>query len=160
MNQIFSKYAEWDAFAEKYGFVNFPHDFYMGIADSADEEQLRQNARIAGKHLRDYLLFMFKRADPETFVTALKLAGRYSGMGSFELEQGRSHCKVVVHHNLGRKHSLFVGAALEEAVISIIGVRPKSEVTDVSVIIEFETAPALETVSNADMRGGMVQTSA
>jgi hypothetical protein len=160
VNQIFSKYAEWDAFAEKYGFVNFPHDFYMGIADSTEEEQLRQNARIAGRHLRDYLLFMFKRADPETFLTALKLAGRYSGMGSFEIEQGRSHCKVVVHHNLGRKHSLFVGAALEEAVISILGVRPKAEVTDVSVILEFETVPALEMLPNSDMRSSLIQNTA
>lgn len=157
VNQIFSKYAEWDAFAEKYGFVNFPHDFYMEITDSADEERLKMNAKVAGRHLRDYLLFIFKRADPETFLTALKLAGRYSGMGSFEIEQRRSHCKVVVHHNLGRKHSIFVGAALEEAVVTILSSRPKTEVTDVSVIMEFEMMQPLEPLANPDMGSQMLQ---
>ena len=157
VNQIFSKYAEWDAFAEKYGFVNFPHDFYRGIIDSANEELLKRNAIVAGKQLRDYLLFSFKRADTSTFVSSLKLAGRYSGMGSFELEQENSHCKVIVHHSLGRKHSLYVCTALEEAVVSIVGVRPKSEVTDVSVIIEFAIAPPSEHSRNAETRVKLVQ---
>jgi len=156
-NQIFSKYAEWDAFGEKYGFVNFPHDFYRGIIDSADEEQLRRNAIVAGKQLRDYLLFSFKRADPSTFVSGLRLAGRYSGMGSFEIEQERSHCKVIVHHGLGRKHSLYVCTALEEAIVTIVGVRPKSEVTDVSVIIEFPVPTADQNTRDADARGRIVQ---
>ncbi len=157
VNQIFSKYAEWDAFGEKYGFVNFPHDFYRGIIDSADEGQLRRNASVAGRQLRDYLLFSFKRADTSTFVCSLKLAGRYSGMGSFEIEQERSTCKVIVHHSLGRKHSLYVCTALEEAIISIVGVHPKCEVTDVSVIIEFAIAPPPEPHRDAGSRGKLVQ---
>ncbi len=155
VNQIFSKYAEWDAFGEKYGFVSFPHDFYRGIIDSADEEQLRRNASVAGSKLRDYLLFSFKRADTSAFVSSLKLADRYSGMGSFEIQQERSFCKVIVHHSLGRKHSLFVCAALEEAIVSIVGVRPKSEVTDVSVIIEFAIVP--ESHRDAEAREELVQ---
>lgn len=157
VNQIFAKYLEWDSFAQKYGFLNFPNDFYKGIVESANEELLRQNASLAGKRLRDYLLFTFKRADTDAFLNSLKLAGRYGGLGSFAFEQQQSLCKVVVHHNLGKKHSLYVGAALEEAVTTIVGSRPKSEVTEASVILEFETRPADLPLKNTESDGKVVQ---
>lgn len=100
--------------------------------------------------MKEYLLFMFKRADAESFVKALKLAARYSGMGSFEFEREGSIFRLVVHHNFGKKHSIYVGAALDEAVRTIVRAKPKTEITDISVLLEFEILPSFQPVKGAE----------
>lgn len=147
VNQIIAKHLEWDSFAHKYGFVNFPQDFYTGIIHAADESQLTKAAVEAGSQLREYLLFSFGKANASTLVEALSFAGKYAGLGGIELKSVGSRHRLIIHHNLGRKHSLYLSRLLETAIALVVGSRPDSEIGDELVMMEFDGTLAQEQAS-------------
>ena len=147
VNQIIAKHIEWDTFAHKYGFVNFPQDFYSGIILATDESQLTKAAVDAGRQLREYLLFSFGKANASTLVEALSFAGRYAGLGSIELKSAGPRYRLAIHHHLGRKHSIYLSKLLETAIPLVIGSRPTSEVGDELVMMEFDGALPQELAS-------------
>ncbi len=149
VNQIFAKHVEWDMLAQKYGFVNLPQEFYKGIIESTEESTLLTRAEEAGRRFREYLIFGFNQASSETLNLALRRAGRYSGLGVLEVKEFGPKRYVVIHHNLGRKHSIFLKTLLESAIASITQSPIKSEIADGLVAIEFESRQALEAVPSS-----------
>ncbi len=144
VNQIIAKHMEWDTFAQKYGFVSIPQDFYTGIISTTDEALLSKAAIEAGKQLREYLLFSFGRATPATLVEALGFAGKYAGLGSIEMKCVGPRCHLAVHHSLGRKHSIYLKTMLDTAISVVFGHRPTSEIADGLVAMEFNLPPQHE----------------
>ncbi len=138
VNQILTRHYEWDAFAQKYGFVSFPPEYYKDILDVADENGLSRKALESGPQSRDYLLLRWKKADIETMLEAFRISSKYSGLGNLEMKKDGSKFQLYIHHGFGRKHSLYVKSLLESAIIAA-GSTPTSEMTASSVIVEFQT---------------------
>ncbi len=150
VNQIFSKHVEWDMLTQKYGFVNFPQEFYKEIIESTAENALVAGAEEAGKRFREYLIFSFNQANIETLILALRRSGRYSGLGILEVKESGPKRYLVIHHNLGRKHSLFIKTLLESAITSVAQSPTKSEVADGLVAIEFESRREIKAVLSSE----------
>ena len=80
---------------------------------------------------------LFQRINLDTFVSAISLFSKYAGFGSYEIESdGRDHT-VVLHHELGRKWSIYVAYLMSEGLKSQLGISPRFQIAENSVIFEF-----------------------
>ncbi len=142
VNQILTKHYEWDAFTQKYGFVSLSPEYYKDVLEAADEEALAQRALQAGPQLRDYVRLYEKSADVESMIHSFRIAAKYSGLGSLEMKREEPKYQLFVHHGFGRKHSLYVKNMLESVISSIVGTAATSEMTNNSVVVDFQTTRA------------------
>ena len=138
VNQILTKHYEWDAFAQKYGFVSYPPEYYKDILETADENGLSQKGLESGPQSRNYVLQRWKKADIETMLEAFRISSKYSGLGNLEMKKEGSRFQLYIHHGFGRKHSIYVKSLLESAILAA-GSTPTSEITANSIIVEFQT---------------------
>lgn len=139
-NQIFERYVDWDAFADRYGYVNMRKETFRALVDSTDEKLLVKNAQLAGRQVRDFLLFKYKRIGLRELLDFLDLQGRYGGIGRLARTQSGSQYTLVYHHDMGRRVSLLIEALTKSAIASVNNLRPKSEISDNSVVMEFEAS--------------------
>lgn len=142
VNQILTKHYEWDAFAQKYGFVNLPPEYYKDILEATDGDVLARLALQSGPQSRDYILFHEKSADVESMIHAFRIAAKYSGLGSLEMKREEPKYQLYVHHRFGEKHSIYVKNLLGSVISSIVGTTPTTEMTANSVVVAFETTRA------------------
>lgn len=142
MNQILTKHYEWDAFAQKYGFVQVPPEYYKDLLEATDERVLANRALDAGPQSRDYIRLRWKTANIDSMIQAFRDSAKYSGLGNMEMSKDESKYQLHIHHQFGKKHSLYVKNLLESVITLIAGSPPSSEMTDNSVIIEFQTPQA------------------
>ena len=139
VSTILTKYAEWDRFAEKFGFVTITRTGFRGIHDALDEKTLVKLAEEMGsQNPREMTLFWFKKLSFEAFLSYLNLICRYGRVGEYELEMEGRNCTILFHHGLGPNVSSYIGHFLTEAVRSIVHVVPKIEVGRNSLVLKFE----------------------
>jgi hypothetical protein len=83
------------------------------------------------------MMFMFKKTNLDAFMSPISLFSRYAGFGTYEIEAvGRDHT-LVVHHDLGRKWSIFLAHLGLQGLRSTIGIMPRFHITEYSVVLEF-----------------------
>jgi hypothetical protein len=83
------------------------------------------------------MMFIFKKITPDTLISQASLFSRYAGLGTYEVETNERNYTIVVHHELGRKWSIYLGHLVSQGLKSTLGVVPKFHVTDYSVVFEF-----------------------
>ena len=142
VNQILTKHYEWDAFAQKYGFMSCPPEYYKDILEAADEEILSRRGMDSGPQWKDYIRLYEKSADVESMIHAFRIAAKYSGLGSLEMKREEPNYQLYVHHGFGKKHSLYLKNILESTISSVVGTTPTSEMTPTSVVVGFHTTRA------------------
>jgi hypothetical protein len=65
------------------------------------------------------------------------LFSKYAGFGTYEIESnGRDHT-VMIHHELGRKWSIYLAYLMSQGLKSTLRISPKFQITENSVIFEF-----------------------
>jgi len=108
------------------------------IIESLDDETIQQiAAQIGSRQRKELIMYFFKEINLDTFVSAISLFSKYAGFGSYEIESnGRDHT-VVLHHELGRKWSIYVAYLTSESLKSTLEISPKFQITENSVIFEF-----------------------
>jgi hypothetical protein len=138
ISSILTKYAEWDRYTESFGFISLPRSGLKLIMESLDDETIKQIAgQIGSSHGKELIMFFFKKLTLDTFVSAISLFSKYAGFGSYEMESnGRDHT-VVLHHELGRKWSIYVAHLMSQGLKSTLGISPKFQIAENSVIFEF-----------------------
>jgi hypothetical protein len=138
ISSILTKYAEWDRYTESFGFISLPRSGLKLIMESLDDEAIKQIAgQIGASQSRELIMFFFKKISLDTFVSAISLFSKYAGFGSYEIESnGREHT-VVLHHELGRKWSIYVAYLMSEGLKSTLGISPRFQIAENSVIFEL-----------------------
>ena len=124
---------------ESLGFVSIPPDGLRLIVGSLDDEKVKEiGQQIGSRHLEEFLMLWFKKISIDSFFDGLTLFCRYSGMAKYEMDRtdGREYV-VVMHHDLGRKWSLFMKNILEEGIKRTLNLMPKFDITDSSVVFRF-----------------------
>ena len=124
---------------ESLGFVSIPPDGLRLIVGSLDDEKVKEiGQQIGSRHLEEFLMLWFKKISIDSFFDGLTLFCRYSGMAKYEMDStdGREYV-VVMHHDLGRKWSLFMKNILEEGIKRTLNLMPKFDITDSSVVFRF-----------------------
>jgi hypothetical protein len=138
ISSILTKYAEWDRYVESFGFISMPRDSFKLIIDALDDETIKQIAEeIGSKMNRQFMMFIFKKMTLDTFVLQASLFSRYAGFGAYEVETNERNYTVVVHHELGRKWSLYLAHLGSQGLKSTLGISSRFQITENSVILDF-----------------------
>ena len=86
-----TKYAEWYRFRERYATISLSPIGLSALLESVDDEKIETTSRELGATLtREFILFVFKKINLETYLSYLSLLCRYGGFAHLEVEnEGR-----------------------------------------------------------------------
>jgi hypothetical protein len=138
VTSLITRYAEWDRYIEKIGFISLPREVIKLVVDSIDDEKIRQLAEGFGsRHGEEYMMFWSKRLSPDMFLDQLALFCRYAGLARYEIYSDEGDHVIVLHHELGRKWSIFLSHKLTQVMKNTIKVIPRFDITEHSVVLKF-----------------------
>lgn len=141
VNQVLDRHTEWDIYAEKLGMLSMGKSIYKALLESADEQLLVEKGKMAGLKLKDFLIFKYKRADLESFMDLISNMKREFGIGEIEISRQGPSIMLVLNHDFGRAHSIFFASIADTAIQSLLGMKPKLQLTDDSIVAEFVMSP-------------------
>lgn len=141
VNQVLDRHTEWDVYAQKMGMLSMGKGTYKALLESANEHLLMEKGKLAGLKMRDFLMFKYKRADLESFLDLISNMKREFGIGEIEMSRNGRSVMLVLQHDFGRSHSIFFASIADTAIQSLMGLKPKLQITDNSVVAEFEVRP-------------------
>ncbi len=138
MTSIFTKYAEWDRYSERFGFVSLGKELFSSILEITDEQKLQKIGDELGAQLpKQFILFWFKKVNIETFLGYISLVSRYGGISKSEIEiQGREYA-ITELHDLGPKWSIFLKHFIDSGLKSTLGIAAEFDTTKNSVVGRF-----------------------
>ncbi|MGZ5511504.1 MAG: hypothetical protein ACXWFC_13690 [Nitrososphaeraceae archaeon] len=140
VNQIFGEYIEWQRYAERFGIVSMSKDAFKYVLDSLDDKQIIELATTIGqKAPKEFILFKWKKIDSESIVNFIKMYFGHCGYGRYDYTKDieNSNYTFSIHHDFGRKGSLFLKSFLEILLKSTLKKDCQSIVTENSLAIFF-----------------------
>ena len=131
--------VEWDAYAEKFGFVAVPGALFSHLIELLSEEQAAELGRWAGTSVvREYITFWFKEINLETFRRGLvELSSRYDRPFEYEERVGKDDYTLVIFHGGGSKNSLYYGEMIRVILEDLLHFQPSVERTENQVTVRF-----------------------
>ena len=139
-NQIFGEYIEWQRYAERFGIVSMSKDAFKYVLDSLDDKQIIELATTIGqKAPKEFILFKWKKIDSENIVNFIKIYFGHCGYGQYDYNKDieNSNYTFSIHHDFGRKGSLFLKSFLETLLKSTLKKDCQSIVSENSLAIFF-----------------------
>ena len=138
VSSILTRYAEWDRFADKFGFVTITRNGFRALVEGLDDEGRERVGRETGsQNPREMTLFWYKKLGLDAFLDYLSLIRRYAKWSEFEVQRDERRVTIQMQHHWGPKASNFQRFFMEEAVRGIVGVVPECEVGRDSVLLRF-----------------------
>jgi hypothetical protein len=138
ISSIIGKYAEWDRYTEKYGFVSIAREGFRSILDATDEQRLEKVAKeLGGRAPKEFIYFWFKKMSIDTFLAYTSLYCKYGGVAEYELETDGRNYTITAHHGLGENWSKFLMHFMTEGMKTSLGIIPKFEITESCVVMNF-----------------------
>ena len=138
LTTILTKYAEWDRYTERFGYVTISKNLFTSVLGAADDARLTQAALELGQRLpKEVILFFFKELNVDTFLAYMTLTCKYGHIGENEVEtQGRNYA-VTIHHDLGEKWSNYLQHFVGQTMKNQLGIAPKFDVIQNSLVTKF-----------------------
>ncbi len=139
ISSILTKYAEWDRYADRFGFVTVPRDGFRTLLAAVDEKKLIETGfdlRIA-KRWREMSLLWFKRVNLDSYLRYLSLQMRYGRLADYEMQTGADGDTISLHHDLGANFSLLLSRGIEQVLESIPNISPQLSVEENALAIHF-----------------------
>jgi hypothetical protein len=134
---ILTKYAEWDRFTRKFGFVTIPRSNYNRMIDAMDEQSYLNATEEAPSTFLEMVRFWHKRIDAPTICAFCERLSKYVGTTQCEVETSDGHYNITLQHDLGPKYSNHLRRVYEAGIRAALGIEPKIEVTNNSIFIKF-----------------------
>ena len=134
---ILTKYAEWDRFTQKFGFVSIPRANYKNIIDAMDEHAYMAATEDAPSTFLEMVRFWHKRVDTETVCAFCETLSKYVGTTQCEIEQSGDKYAITLQHDFGPKYSQHLKRDYEMGIRQALRIEPKIETTNHSVFIRF-----------------------
>ena len=133
-NQIFGDHVEFDQFMKKFGMVEMSKGSFKDLLNSLDEKNIINFAKsIGSKEPKDFILFKWKELTSDTVSKFIKMYFERCGYGMCDMQIDDGANNVSVHHDFGKKGSLFLKAFLEAIVQSSLERDSNVTITDNSV---------------------------
>jgi len=138
LTTILTKYAEWDRYTERFGYLTISKDLFTSVLGAADDAKLTQAALELGQRLpKEVILFFFKELNVDTFLAYMTLTCKYGHIAENEVEtQGRNYT-VTIHHDLGEKWSNYLQHFVGQTMKNQLRIAPKFEVIQNSLVTKF-----------------------
>ena len=87
ISSIMTKYAEWDRFRERFATISLNPRGLCAFLESVDDEKIETISRELGSALsREFILFVSKKINLETYLSHLSLLCRYGGLHILKLK--------------------------------------------------------------------------
>lgn len=139
VNNILTRYYEWDRVANEIGFVSLAPNILDGFLQVSNEQQMAKAGSIVARSscFKDLSLHYFQRYDPKTFMKLALLLQKYGNnykvQGDTDADGGRD---LSFYHDLGKKWSSFIGTLLHDE-LNRLGLEHTYEVSDNAVVFRF-----------------------
>jgi len=141
ITSIMTKYAEWDRYTERFGYMTISKDLFTSVLGAADDAKLTQAALDLGQRLpKEVILFFFKELNVDTFLAYMTLTCKYGHIAENEVETHGRNYTVTIHHDLGEKWSNYLSNFVGQTMKNQLGITPHFDVIKNSVVTRF-TAP-------------------
>ncbi|HYB76121.1 MAG TPA: hypothetical protein VEC08_04085 [Nitrososphaerales archaeon] len=138
INSIFTKYAEWDRYAGRFGYVSIGKDLLTSVLAATDEKKLAEIGDELGSELtRQFILFWFKRVSLETFLSYFSLVCRYGGIAKYEMEVRGNEYVITAIHELGMPWSDFLKHFIDHGMRDNLGIVAQFDLSRNSVVARF-----------------------
>jgi hypothetical protein len=141
VNQILTKYTEFDRVAEKLGFIGFsPSSLknFLNLISNEETETLGAASGFAGQNAKQFANILVGTSDLRGYVETLKLMEKYIRAFSLEVSSSDGHYQLIMSHSLGIKWSHFLKGMMVATLGEIYGVTPEFEITENFVTTRFQ----------------------
>jgi hypothetical protein len=142
---ILTKYAEWDRYTQKFGFVSVPRSNYKHMVETMDEEAYLAATDEAPSTFLDMIRFWYKRVDPAVVCAFCDRLSKYVGTTQCEIEERDGDYTITLHHDFGMKYSNHLKRVYETVTRETLRIEPKIDVTRNSIFIRFSESASKTT---------------
>jgi len=141
--QALARLVEWDAYGEKFGFVDMPAVIVSRMLAFLDEAEVRElGAWVGSSLLREYVLFWFKEVTPESVLDSYpRLASKYGRLFEYEDHVKGGRRTLLIKHDGGQQLSAFYEAALSSVFADLLHAPVEVEATENQVVARFAAFP-------------------
>ena len=141
VNQILTKYTEFDRVSEKLGFVGFPLSslkYFLNLVSTEEAEKMGSLSGFSGENAKQFTSMLVGRSDLDGFLGTLKLLGKYTRAFSSEINSKDDRCLIIMSHSLGEKWSYFLKGMLLSTLQDVYDIKPRFEITENFITTQFE----------------------
>jgi hypothetical protein len=138
---IITKYAEWDRYVEKFNVITMKKESFKTLVSAIDDDKVTDVSQELGDKVpSQFIFFWFKKNTLENYLKYISLICKHGGFAQYEIEQEGREYTITLIHELGEKWSNFLANWMKAGMKSSIGIIPRIDVMQNSVISKF-TAP-------------------
>ena len=140
VNQILKQFAEFDRFARKINTVKISSAPFRGLLSAADVSQLIEVAKSAGSSIpQAYVTAKQGKVNFDALIGHVRSLATYAQLFEFSETLDSHNHTVTLIHDYGLNWSIFLVHYIT-AMFAQIGLRPKLEMSDRSVIFTTPTS--------------------
>ncbi|MFQ5919040.1 MAG: hypothetical protein ACE5I4_03205 [Thermoplasmata archaeon] len=138
ISSALNRYAEWDRYAERFGFVSVSQYAFRALIEAIEEEKLMDIAEnFAPSASREVALHWYKQVNFEAFFRFLLAVFRYGRLGEHHIETSAEEDTLTLHHELGPKWSRLLSRSLQTSFESIAKVSPRLSLEENTFTLSF-----------------------
>jgi hypothetical protein len=135
---ILTKYAEWDRYNEKFSVITMKKESFKTMLSAIDDDKVTDlSQQLGDKVPNQFILFWFKKNTLENYLKYISLLCKHGGFAQFEIEQEGREYTLTLIHELGEKWSNFLANWMSTGMKSTIGIVPRIDVMQNSVLARF-----------------------
>jgi len=138
---ILTRYAEWDRFAQKFGFVAIPRTNYKRMIEAMDEQEYLTATEQDPSTFLEMVRFWYKRIDAAAISAFSERFSKYVGTAQCEIEEKDGKYTITLQHDLGVRYSNQLKRIYAAGMQAALGIEPRIEVTGNSVFIKYSERP-------------------
>ena len=137
-NQIFGDHVEFGQFMKKFGMVEMSKGSFRDLLEILDEKNIINFAKSVGsKEPKDFILFKWTELSPKSISEFISMYFEHCGYGMCNMQTTESEITVSIHHEFGKKGSLFLKSFLEAIIQSTLEKETNVVITQNSVTLKF-----------------------
>ena len=138
VNQVLDRYTAWERHSNKLGLIPMTRPFLKEALRNLTEEEIKQMARNGSKEaLKELVLLSKGNFSIGSFISVFNEWLKVSWMAHRYEYDGKSH-NYVIHHELGKKWSLYIAELLTAIFNELTNIEPKVDVRDDSVSLSVK----------------------
>jgi hypothetical protein len=138
VSSVLTKHVEWDAKANKFGFIPTYKPIFTGVIQMLDDESLDRIGRTVLPGMwKEMASFWFQDSSVDKILDLLSVRSRLLPYVQTEVKKEGRQCTIVTHHDLGPKWSVVLHGAFDELVRKLFHSQPTISVGDTVVTVEF-----------------------
>jgi hypothetical protein len=140
VSMIITEYADWGRYAARFGYVGVTRETLRSLLDLVNAEQIGTLARKIGAEVpREAVLFWFKEANINTFLSYLENICKFGRHAEYECQASGGDYTITLHHDLGIRWSEWLRYSIDEALRKMFGIVAQFESSENEVTLRFHT---------------------